>query len=372
MMKFTLALLSTFCVSLMLISCETWPYRPQPFVAPKVPPPPNAFVSKDSLYAFTGPQTNDVKFAYTKTPTGASQTIYFVDFNDSAITPRELKKPSDKQDWDAWCPIISPSGTLVTYYLALGNHAVAYCQELDSAAEPVLISDPGSDPHFYKTGLDLYVTYADTTGMLTGDHTAITANHTYRQKIDSTGQKIGSPEVIATYPFYGGLSRDGKYICTGYANAYIYNFSTLNFFAIDPTQQTCNPSMTPDSISTGQMMFLNIGGHEKLNSMPAADTGKVGEHKFIFIADTNNNYINGFNLSEMLPAYSSGEWQCPKWSNSADFFCALAASSTTGSSVVYDCYLISISTRKMLLLNTKPNLLQFESSSKPYVFIGGN
>jgi hypothetical protein len=352
----------------LMFSCENFPYKPPEFVAPKVPPPPNAFVPKDSITKFVGNPNATVKLAYTLTSTGSSQTVYFVNFNDSVVEPREIKKDNTRSDWDAWCPILSPNGALVTYYLRSGTQAELYCQALDTGATPILIGS-GSEPHFYKDNQGLYITYTDANGiMLIGTSTTLTGYHTYKQRVDpATGQTIGSPALIASYPFYCGMSTNGTYICTGYSSAYIYNCSTSLFFAINPGQQTCNPSMTPDSVFTGRMMFLNIGGHEQLNQLPPEDTGKVGQHKFVFIADTNNTYITGFDIT-MLPAYASGEWQCPKWTNIPDVFCVLA----TKSSLTYDCFLVSISTGHTLLLNVKPALLQFQSSSKPYVYIGGN
>ncbi len=373
-MKGALALIAPVVCVLVILSCDNFPYKPSEFIVPKVAPPPNAFVAKDSLAGFVGGAAKTVKLAYTLTPTGGSQTVYFVNFGDSVVAPKELRKDNARSDWDAWCPIISPNGALVTYYLRSGTQAAAYCQPLDTAAAPVPVG-AGSEPHFYKDGLgNLFVTYTDANGiMLDGTSATLTGYHTYKQKVDpATGQKMGPPDTVASYPFYGGMSWNGNYICTGYSSAYIYNCVKGTFFAVNPGQQTCNPSMTPDSILTGRMMFLNIGGHEQLNQLPPGDTGRVGEHKFVFVADTNNNYVYGFELASMLPAYSAGEWQCPKWTNVPDFFCALAAKSTNGSKVVYDCILVSISSKRMLLLNARPDLLQFESSSKPYVYIGGN
>ncbi len=372
--KAVLALILGVCTAI-IFSCENFPYKPSEFIAPIVAPPPNAFVTNDSLHAFLGSAHAVVKLAYTLIPTGGSQTVYFVDFDDSVVAPRELKKDEARADWDAWCPIISPDGGLVTYYVRSGTQAAVYCQPLDTAAPPILIGIPGSEPHFYRDNVgSLFITYTDANGiMLEGTSATLTGYHTYKQQVDpTTGQKIGSPTVVATYPFYGGMSQDGKYICTGYSSAYVYNCLTSTFFAVNPGQQTCNPSMTPDSILTGRMMFLNIGGYEQLNKMPPEDTGKVGEHKFVFIADTSNNYVNGFNLAALLPSYAAGEWQCPKWTNVPDYFCVLAAQSTSGTTVVYDCFLVSISSGKTLLLNARPDLLQFESSSKPFVYIGGN
>lgn len=374
-MKSILALILSICASLLLVFCENWPYKPNQFIAPVPPPPENAFVSKDSLSAFVG--TLNVKLAYTKSIPGGNQLLYFVDFRDSLVAPKLLKKPGGKQDWSANCPILSPDGKLVAYYLTdplNSKHAVAYCQKLDTNAEPNLIDDPGSDPHFYKDNQNLYIIYTDTTDKLDATYSDLKTRHTYKVQIDTaTGQlKPGIKDTIAAFPFCGGMSYDGKYICTGYANAYIFNTVSKNFFSINPGKQTCNPSMTPDTQHTGQMMFLNIGDVQAMNSMPASMQGvTLKEHKFIFIADTNNNYVNSFSITDMVPgmAGASGcEWQCPKWSNVTDFFCALT--SPTGSEA-WDCYIISISNKALLKLN-KSSLLSFDGASKPCVHIGGN
>jgi hypothetical protein len=375
-MKTTLALIFASCASLLLISCGNWPYKPAQFIAPVPPPPENAFVSKDSLTAFVG--THNVKLAYTKMIPGGTQLLYFVDFNDSLVSPKLLKRPSDKQDWAAWCPILSPDGALVTYYLvdpSNGKHAAAYCQKLDTGAVPNLIDDPGSEPHFYADNLNnIYITYADTTDKIDADYNTLKSRHTYKVQINKvTGQKTGTKTSIASFPFYGGMSYDGNYICTGYSNAYIFNTVSQSFFSVNTGKQTCNPSMTPDSLKSGQMMFLNIGGIQNMKNMPAeiGQSPGAGEHQYVFIADTANSLISSFSMAEILPNYSGGEWQCPKWSNASDYFCALATKSTESNVIVYDCFIVSISTKKALLLNVKPELLQFNSTSKPYVYLGG-
>lgn len=373
--KFPVAIVVSVLACLAFLSCSDWIYKPSQFLTPVPPPPPNAFVSKDSLSAFVG--TQNVKLAYTKVIVGGTQLLYFVDFNDSSVTPKLLKKPSDKPDWAAWCPIISPDGNLVTYYLVDPSnikHAAAYCQKLDTSAVPNFIDDPGSDPHFFNDfNNNLYITYADTTDEVDATYSMLTTKHTYRVQISaSTGAKTGTKDSIARFPFYGGVSHDGTYICTGYINAYIFNISTQTFFSVNTGKQTCNPSTTPDSLLTGRMMFLNIGGIQNLNNMGALTVTNLPEHQYVLIADTANNLVNSFNVGQILPDYASGEWQCPKWSNISNFFCALATKSTSGQNIVYDCFIVSIApATRALLLNVKPDLLQFNSTSKPYVYIGG-
>jgi hypothetical protein len=371
-MKTTLALIFASCASLLLISCGNWPYKPTEFIVQEPPPPPDAFVSKDSVRHFIG--NDSLILLYTLQKAAGGVSIYFVNFLDSAPVAKKLKMPNDKPDWNADSPLLSPDGSLVTYFLvnpANSHHSVAYCQQLDTAAIPILLDEPASDPHFYKDSSGLFITYADTTGILNGDFTAITGHATYKQQVNPvTGQKIGGRVKIADLPFYGGLSKNGQYLCTGYASAYFYNLASQKLLPVNPgtpgasATQTCNPSMSPSTDSIGRMMFLNIGGIQTMNNMPFGNA-KIGEHKYVIIADTNNNYINGFDISQIL-FFPNGNWQDPEWSNSPDYFTAVASSGDGK----WDGYLVSIKTGKAIRLNNA-SVMTLTDSSTPYAFFMG-
>lgn len=364
MKKIALWVLSAVA-GLLLASCDSgWPYKPVQFVAPTPPPPKHAFVSADTVAAFCG--TPNVTLLYNfYVQGGETQPIYFVRLNDSNAVPIKLKKPIGYELWKSDSPMPSPDGKLVTYHMfTASGQCAAFVQKLDSTAVAVLIAEPGSDPHFYKDKQQgaLFITYADTTGLLL-NLLSITSHATWKQQVDSvSGQPVGSPVQIINKPFYGGISQDGRYMCTGYANTFIYDFTDSSFHAINSGLQTCNPSISTDPTLTDRMMFLNFAGVQNLNNYA---TTPIGEHRDVFIVDKSNSVVAFFDLSTVLDA-SKQEWQDPEWSNNPDYFAALASDASGN----WDVYAVRISTGKTLRINNPANF-HLNGTSRPYVFMGG-
>jgi|WetSurMetagenome_2_1015567.scaffolds.fasta_scaffold00025_24 hypothetical protein len=351
--------------STLLLSCNGgWPYKPVRFIAPVPPPPKHAFVSPDTLDSFCG--TSNVTLVYSYEKQGVlKQTMYFARLNDSNAVPVRLKKPEGREEWLADCPNVSPDGKFVTYHChGTAQQCAVYIQRLDSTADPIKIDEPGGEPHFYKDPQGkLFVTYANTIEFLNSAITSYTSYATFMKQVDTaTGQPAVKRDTIAPYPFYGGLSKDGRYLCTAYKNAYMYDLSNSSLLPINPGNQTCNPSISSDSIKTDQMMFLNIAGPQTMNNF----TESVGEHKYVFVADKDNNMVYNFNLNTVLDA-SKGEWQRPRWSSNPGYFSALAQD---GSGDNYDIYLVDIQAKKALRLNN-PDVIRMDAAVTPYVFFEG-
>jgi hypothetical protein len=345
-------------------SCDlNFPYKPQRFVTPLPPAPKNGFVSKSELANFTNATT--FKFAYTLDINGV-RNVFYVDFSDSPYVPKKLKKPAGRENWNADSPIFSYDGNLITYFLNYEKQFASYVQTLDTSSEPVLIADNSSEPHFYKDeNNNLFIIYADTGGKLDNQLEYITNKGTYKQQIDPiSGQKIGNPVQIANKPFFGGISKDGKYLCTAYSNAYIYEINTQTLFSINTGKQTCNPSISPDLVFSDRMMFLNINGPQNLKNDPYG--GKpIAQHKVIFIVDKSNTVVNSFDVDSVFSSQRT-EWQDPEYTNHPDFFCALAKDNADG----WDAFLICISKKTALMINNLQEI-RLNETSTPYMYIGG-
>jgi hypothetical protein len=372
LMKRITALLSAIVLCQLLASCDSgWPYKPDQFVV-STPPPKSGFVSGSDVAAFCGTQKVTLFYSYYVSGTPNPASIYYVSLEDSNAEPVKLKRPTGAyQLWMASSPMPSPDGKLVAYYMynpQKVTQAAAFIQKVDSTSDPVLIDDPGSDPHFYEDPQgNLFVTYADTSQILLEAELATYAtNATYKVRVDTaSGQpNVTSKVKIVNYPMYGGISQDGQFMCTGYSGAYIYSFADSTLHPIDHGLQTCNPSISTDSTATNKMMFLNFGGKQNLLNNPYPN-GQVGEHLAVFVVDISNNVVDHFDLMTMLGA-AKQEWQCPEWSNNPDYFAALA----TEDMKKYDVYVVRISTHTLLRLNNPANF-RLNGSSTPYVFIAG-
>jgi hypothetical protein len=319
-------------------------YTPTTFVLPQ---PPYQFPAAATIASFLGKTNTNFKIAYALTNNGP-RDIYYVDFNDSAPTPKVLKKPPN-ESYDADKPMLSPDGSFVAYGLLEGNNVYgAYMQKLDTVAQPVLISSTGTRPHWYQdpsTG-SLYIIYS-TVYLIEGLAMNTGIGVTYKQQVDTAngGSVVGSPVQIAPYPMNGGLSRDGQYLCTGYQPGCFYTVPSASLTPINQGVQICNPSIGPDSATTSQMMFLNIGGVQNLlgsfsgnSAYPADSQGNLSEHSVLFIVNTSNTVTHFIPISIMGSGYAA--WQCPQWSNNASYAVALASSSNDNTT--WDLVLIKI------------------------------
>lgn len=318
-----------------LVAIISWScYKPTPFVLPQQLS--YQFPSAGEIASFLGTTNTNFKIVYALSENGP-RFIYYVDFNDSVPVPKKLIKPAANASINTDKPLISPdsNGTFVTYGLLAPNNDIygAYIQKLDTTAEPVLIAENGTRPHWYKdsTG-SLYIVYS--TLYMTPTPTMTNGlGATYKQEVSiaGTGSIVGSAVQIAPYPMIGGLSRDGSYLCTGYQAGCFYNLPTAKLIPINNPIQICNPSIDPDSLITDRMMFLNFGGIQNMlgtfstdSAYPATDThGTLIEHTVLFIVDATNTVINFIPISIMGSGYAA--WQCPQWSNNPNIAVALAA-----------------------------------------------
>jgi hypothetical protein len=193
------------------------------------------FADSAAIRTFFG--TDSVKIVYAVKQNGLM--LRFIDFSTPDPKPVQLPKPEGRSTWDVESPLISPDGRWVVFNCIGQGVYESYIQRLDEHAMPILLANNAADPHWwihpeFKT---TYIIYA----MIKGDYYTIDdysdpslANGliggTYKQEIKVASMvlsahaaftPVGEPENIATLPFKGGLSRDGKYLCTGYGYGFI-------------------------------------------------------------------------------------------------------------------------------------------------------
>ncbi|MBD3319720.1 MAG: hypothetical protein GF350_01340 [Chitinivibrionales bacterium] len=355
-------LLVLFC-SFLFVQCDSdYPYKPKQFVTPE---PKSAFIAKSDLASLIG--KTDAKIVYTLEYQGR-RTIYYVDFNDETPTAKKLKKPEGKELYHADSPLLSPDGEWVTYWMVKGGDNEVYVQKLDPDATPKLISDPGGDPHWWEDSSgNLYVVFASTGEFLIGDITSVQDGWTKRQQVNKTDptQMIGTAETLAPYPFRGGLSKDGRYLCTGYELAYFYDITNSLLVPISGGSQICNPSIRPHTDSTDIMMFLNLQGYQKMNGFDS--TLWIDQHQMIFTVDVSNTVLKYFDHTQFF-ATSKKQWQDPEWSNDPGYFSALAQDAGNDN---WDCYIVRYSDGAYKTFND-PSEMSLNETSTPFIWINQN
>jgi hypothetical protein len=193
------------------------------------------FADAAAIHAFFG--TDSVKIVYAVKQNGL--TLRFIDFCTPDPKPVQLQKPEGRSTWDVESPLISPDGRWVVFNCIGQGVYESYIQRLDEHAMPILLANNAADPHWwihpeFKT---THIVYA----MINGGYFTIEdysdpslsnglIGSTYKQEIRIASSKlpahasfapVGEPENIASLPFKGGLSHDGKYLCTGYGYGFI-------------------------------------------------------------------------------------------------------------------------------------------------------
>jgi hypothetical protein len=374
---FTVALpiLIAAIVASLLCSC----YKPTPFVLPQQR---YLFPLTSDIATFLGksPTYTNFKIAFALTNNGSSN-IYYVDFNDSAPTPKVLIKPAAGVNYDADKPMISPDGTFVTYGLLQGNNVYgAYIQKLDTTADTVLVAANGTRPHWYKDSAGLlYIIYSTAFFIQTTTMPSPGFEVTYKQQVSlaGSGSLVGSAVQIAPYPMIGGLSSDGNYLCSGYEAGCFYYLPTATLIPINQGVQICNPSIDPDPDTTNRMMFLNFNSVQALtnpfaddSAYPANSQGVLPMHSVLFIVDVSNTVINFIPISIMANYGTYSAWQCPQWSNNPNFAAALAASNDESTS--WDLVLIKNVSyrRKEIPLKMTVGSGKMNTESTPCLWIG--
>jgi hypothetical protein len=148
-----------------------------------------------------------------------------------------------------------------------------------------------------------------------------------RQRLGAGSVPVGEPATICPYGFGGGISRNGRYLATGYAHLIVADLATGEYFQPlgdrqlpDGENQVCDVSMPPDDSPRVMHLRLTLSGS--------------GRHDFFGIARFDGGgYVKIWKPDEVL------EWQTPEWSTHPDF----ATVSGTNPDGVYDLFLVRLS-----------------------------
>lgn len=203
------------------------------------------FVRKEQVRQFFG--TDRFKFIYTLLQ--RSGTLFYVDYSVSEDpVPVPLRKPEGLESWYCHSPLISPDGGWVAYHCfpnsAQGAYYRSFIQRLAPDAQPILIADKASDPHWWVDPIDnerSYIVYTVTEGPYFSEYDYTdplieqsgSAGATLIQRLKGTWRDVPgflgtlspdegyTPYTLIHLPFKGGLSRDGYFLCTAYKYAYL-------------------------------------------------------------------------------------------------------------------------------------------------------
>ncbi len=198
----------------------------------------DGLIDTGSVHQFFG--TLNVKLIYSIKENGVL-TLYYADYSNGAPVPIKLQRPGGdtKKSWNFESALISPDGKWVVYNgYETSTYYESYLQELKSDSKPSLISERASDPHWWQNPINsqLFVIYSEIDGdnrvfadlakpsyLQSGD-----AGKTYLRPVSLTSglpsilnATIGAHSLLVNLPLKGGLSPEGRFLCTGYNYAYL-------------------------------------------------------------------------------------------------------------------------------------------------------
>jgi hypothetical protein len=198
----------------------------------------DGFVARDDVQRFFGTTRCKFAFAMPETQGGA---LFFVDYSAAGDpAPVRLQKPAGRESWHCESPQISRDGGWVAYHCfqnAVPGYGYAtFMQKLQAGSPPILVADRASDPHWWVDSAGVYhLVYSVTKGdyFATEDFTDAALQNggsvgaTIRQRLSGSPaaglalEAGAKADTLVRLPFKGGLSRDGRFLCTAYKYAYL-------------------------------------------------------------------------------------------------------------------------------------------------------
>lgn len=193
-------------------------------------------LDKETIKEYFG--TDSVKFTFSKNKGSSGLTIYYIDYSLQNPHSIQIPRPQGRDGYDCESSLISPDGNWIVYNCKRGSLTCeAYIQYLGDSSEPVLLHDgTAAEPHWWvepRTGA-VFVLYSTKPGPLFEDLQKVAGDGSYGETLIrriTPGPKWLSfydPEsLLAPLPFQGGLTRDGRYLVTGYIYGYILGFPSI-------------------------------------------------------------------------------------------------------------------------------------------------
>ncbi len=237
-------------------------------------------------------------------------------------------------------PSISPDGQTVAY----GSYAEGYDgyseislqSVMDTSARGLGKIPDGFIPRWW-TGIgqtDTFLIYTDGASMNVNQKWL--SEKTYRRQVSGT-KPVGGPEVLWDIgSYHGGLSRDGRFLATGYTKTKLIDLQindTALFYFETPyngrhdNAQTCNVSISPSTVRTDEVLLLDFGYSRQSELVGSS----YGVHEYIF--KCNSKLLSWEHVEDWYyrPA-GFNSWNHVEYTNHPDYAVAVAQSKYSDSS----------------------------------------
>ncbi len=282
-------------------------------------------------------------------------TMRYVDFSEAAPQIHTMKNVAA-----AYFPVISPDGNWITYQTGVeaegpcvnANPGIVWCRRLTADGVPIKVADTGYVPRFVQNAAPDSPEIIYSTSVACPGKVCYADGKTVKKKLVG-----GSPQpaqtVCALGSYYGGLSRDERFLVTGWPagpNAFMLDLQEgatqprpvhtmrvkKNLTQADTFVSigTCNISRSASAVFTNSMLFYDFSS----SAVNAAGChhpllGSWGVHEKLFISRYDGEDLKVFDMPADRPltppddAQGMGEaigkqWYFPEWSNHPYFAAA--------------------------------------------------
>jgi formylglycine-generating enzyme required for sulfatase activity len=266
---------------------------------------------------------------------GRKRRLCFLDFTAPAPAVQELM-----DSVPAFGPSISPNGSSVAYgskgFGFPGPSVVTVRPLDDSSTAFTRTAENGAAflPSWTVDTLSLDTFMVYTTGASMNNLPVWKTEKTLLRKMSGFSFSQDPVTIVDTGSFYGGMSRNWRYLATGYPRAFFFDRNQNNCIRYflppqsgrDDTAQVCNVSITPSLDRPDELLFLDFG-YGKTSSV----VGKpYGFHSVLFRC--NSAVTARTHVARWYEAPEGfAEWNDVRWSNHPDFAIAVAKSEASGS-----------------------------------------
>jgi uncharacterized protein (TIGR02171 family) len=268
---------------------------------------------------------------------GEKRTLCFVDYSKTGVSLHQFL-----DDSSVYTPTISPNGAWVAYCSqgeGLSGPATTSIRSIEwgNNAKLILPETNAQVPRWWvdPATQDTFVVYV--TSSIGNDMADWSSSQTRMQQF-SNGSFIGTAIAVeAAGSYHDGLSKSGRYIATGYpklrmkdrltGTEHILFCSPQNGKSAGDTSQTCNASISPDSVHEDRALLLDFGSGGKVSSL----TNTIyGLHQCIFMVDFSGQVNRWYGAPEGYNA-----WDHSEWSNRYDYAIANATDNTDRHRAIY-------------------------------------